>query len=60
MTFWLLPLLPVASNTANKVRFNLGAGSKDFDAIDENSGCDSNLWLFNNFGTANLHKLYSL
>jgi hypothetical protein len=40
-------------NMSNKVRFTLGFGSTHFDAIDENSGCGTDVWSFNNFGTAN-------
>ena len=40
-------------NKANKVKFNLGFGSKHLDAVDENSGCDSNVWTLNNFATVN-------
>jgi hypothetical protein len=42
-----------------QLEFTVGSGSTYFDADDENSGCGTDVWSFNSFGTINAFILHS-
>jgi hypothetical protein len=42
-----------------QLEFTVGSGSTYFDADDENSGCGTDAWSFNSFGTINAFILHS-
>jgi parallel beta-helix repeat protein len=51
VTFNVLGVSIETGSTDNTVQDNTVTGNRDFDLVDQNSGCDSNIWVDNDFET---------